>query len=167
MEFSQKIEMTIDSFKTIIWSCYVRISLQQTYLCTNVYCTTIHNWQVMESACAPQQMDFLKCGIYRQWSSIQTLRRTNPAIFRKMDETEDHHGKQNKPNFRKTSIMCFLSHMNLEQKKMTWSRTDYYGRERDSGTRGGIREVNGGEYNQSMSYVCVIISHNETHYFFN
>jgi hypothetical protein len=56
--------------------------LLQRHLHTHVYCSTIHNSQVIETAKMPHYwwIDFKKRGIYAQWNCIQSQRRMK--VFR-------------------------------------------------------------------------------------
>jgi hypothetical protein len=79
----------------------------------------------------------------------------NYAICRKMDGTGDNHAKQNKTDSEKQVLHVFCHYVESRGEKDMKVEGRLPGKRKWIRSEGGIREGNGGEFDQITSYACI------------
>jgi hypothetical protein len=96
----------------------MRLRFLQRHLHTHVYCSTIHNSQVMEAAKIPHhwQNRLRKCGIYTQWNFTQPWRRTKSCHSQVNGWNWRTSSKAKLARLRKPKIVCSPSYADFTSK---------------------------------------------------
>jgi hypothetical protein len=96
-------------------------SLLQRHLHTHVYCSTIHNSQVIITTKMPHYwwMDPRKCGIYTQWNFIQPQRRRKSYHLQVNGWNWRTSLWERSARLRRPKIVCSHSYVNFRSRENT------------------------------------------------